>query len=307
MSLLNIYILDLVMIKLFDFKFLILLTLAVVIYFMYKDMDEQRDRIQKLEEAYRAQLHNQNPEEKEEIPLPPKQQFLPQKQVVSQKEFVVQKQFVPQKQFVQQNEVNNLKLELPNKMAVKTDFIALNKEKVELPKELPVYLEKDEENDILEEDDNLEENNLEENNLEENNLEENNLEESNLEESSESESEEEESSSTYISKKSKKSVLEIYSNDNDNLEETSISNSLIENKLNVNASEELEDVLNNLEIEILQNTTKYELNNLSKLKVSELQDLAKKENITLDKKVNGANKKKTKQELIDELLNLNIS
>ena len=65
------------------------------------------------------------------------------------------------------------------------------------------------------------------------------------------------------------------------------------------------NVLNNLEIEILQNTTKYESNNLSKLKVSELQDLAKKENITLDKKVNGTNKKKTKQELIDELLNLN--
>ena len=41
------------MIKLFDFKFIILLTLAIVIYFMYKDIDEQRDRIHKLEEKCR--------------------------------------------------------------------------------------------------------------------------------------------------------------------------------------------------------------------------------------------------------------
>jgi hypothetical protein len=246
---------------------------------MYKDMDEQRDRIQKLEEAYRAQLHNQNPEE--EIPLPPKQQVLPQKQ------FVPKQQFVPQNQFVQQNEVNNLKLELPNKMVVKTDFITPNKEKVEHPvylEKLPVYLEKDEENS-LEEGDNLEEDNLEEgDNLEE--------EGGNLEEEGEesTESDEEESSSTYISKKS---VLEIYSNEN--LEETA----------KVSCSEELQDVLNNLEIEINNDilpTNKYDSSNLTKLKVSELQEIAKNENISLDKKVNGSNKKKTKQELIDELI-----
>lgn len=258
------------MIKLFDFKFLILLTLAVVIYFMYKDMDEQRDRIQKLEDAYRAQLHNQNPESPKQLPQP-----LPQKQLVPQPLPqplpLPQKQLVPQPLPKQQNELNNLKLELPNKMAVKKEFIA---------PELPVYLEKDEETDLEEK----------------NNLEELSESESEIE----SETEEEESSSTYISKKSKKSVLEIYSNDN--LEET-----LIENKLNVNASEELEDVLNNLEIEINNdilpvNKSKYDSSNLTKLKVSELQELAKNENISLDKKVNGSNKKKTKQELIDELI-----
>ena len=37
------------------------------------------------------------------------------------------------------------------------------------------------------------------------------------------------------------------------------------------------------------------------MRLSELQTLAKKENLSLDKKVNGQPKKKTKQELIDEL------
>jgi hypothetical protein len=218
------------MIKLFDFKFLILLTLAVVIYFMYKDMDEQRDRIQKLEDAYRAQLYNQISEEKEiPLQLPPPQlptkqlpskqlppQQLPPQQLYSQQlpsQQILSQLLPPQKlppqlpqelPKQQENKINNLKLELPNKMASKTELITPSKEKVELP----VYLEKDEENNN-------------------NDLEESDLEESNLEESSESE--EEDSSSTYISKKSKKSVLEVYSNDNDKLEET------------INPSEDLEE------------------------------------------------------------------
>jgi hypothetical protein len=40
------------------------------------------------------------------------------------------------------------------------------------------------------------------------------------------------------------------------------------------------------------------------MKVNEIQELAKKENILIDKKVNGSNKKKTKQELMNELINL---
>ena len=246
---------------------------------MYKDMDEQRDRIQKLEDAYRAQLNNQIPETPKQLPQQPKQQFLPQQ---PKQQFVAQQ---PKQQFVQQNEVNNLKLELPNKMVVKTEFIA--------PK-LPVYLEKDEENSLEEE---KEENNLKEKE-EEDNLkdeeEEDNLkdeeEEDNLNDEETTESDDEESSSTYVSKKN---VLEIYSNEN--LEETS----------KVNCSEELEDVLNNLEIEINNDilpTNKYDSSNLAKLKVSELQEIAKKENISLEKKVNGSNKKKTKQDLIDELI-----
>ena len=252
MSLLNIYILDLVMIKLFDFKFLILLTLAIVIYFMYKDMDEQRDRIQKLEDAYRAHLHDEKYEEKQEDNPQPKNIDQPKN---------------AQEPKIISPVINNLKLELPNKMIYKTEVIKQEK----IP--LPVCLEKDEEGKDEEE-------------------------KKDDEEEDEDNDSEDDSSSTYLSKKS---ILEIYSNDNDNLEETSISNSLVENKEIINVSENLEDILNNLEIEINADTTKYESNNLVKLKVSELQDLAKKENISIDKKVNGSNKKKTKQELIDEL------
>ena len=38
------------MIKLFDFKFLILLGLTLVVYFLYKEIDMQRERIQNLED-----------------------------------------------------------------------------------------------------------------------------------------------------------------------------------------------------------------------------------------------------------------
>ena len=39
--------------KLFDFKFLILLGLTLVVYFMYKEIDIQRERIQRLEDLYK--------------------------------------------------------------------------------------------------------------------------------------------------------------------------------------------------------------------------------------------------------------
>ena len=149
--------------------------------------------------------------------------------------------------------------------------------------------------------------------------------------------------------------LEIYSNDNDNNIETSISDSLmlskniqnvnnnsetsnsqqsklsntksvkstvekkslvhdflpktLENKtLEINSSQELENAidalkneLDNTDSEQKTATSKNGSNILSKMKLHELQALAKKENLSLDKKVNGHQKKKTKQDLIDEL------
>jgi hypothetical protein len=50
------------MIKLFDFKFLILLGLTLVVYFMYKEIDYQRERIQQCENQIRALLET-NPKE----------------------------------------------------------------------------------------------------------------------------------------------------------------------------------------------------------------------------------------------------
>ena len=49
------------------------------------------------------------------------------------------------------------------------------------------------------------------------------------------------------------------------------------------------------------NSEKSDSNILSKMKLFELQNIAKKKKLSLDKKVNGLPKKKTKQELIDEL------
>ena len=97
------------------------------------------------------------------------------------------------------------------------------------------------------------------------------------------------------------------SKSNNNLE-TSIQDSLIIPKL--------EKIRNNTEISdseqkiiisdseqkiVITNNEKNDLNTLSKMKLIELQNIAKNKNLSLDKKVNGHFKKKTKQELIDEL------
>ena len=81
--------------------------------------------------------------------------------------------------------------------------------------------------------------------------------------------------------------------------ETSIQDSLIIPKL--------EKIRNNTEVSdseqkiVITNNEKNDLNTLSKMKLIELQNIAKNKNLSLDKKVNGHFKKKTKQELIDEL------
>ena len=58
----------------------------------------------------------------------------------------------------------------------------------------------------------------------------------------------------------------------------------------------------NLDLEINEKKSEKVDIDLNKFKIVELQEMAKKENINLDKKVNGVNKKKTKQELIKELI-----
>jgi len=116
--------------------------------------------------------------------------------------------------------------------------------------------------------------------------------------------------------------LEIYSNDNDNNLETTISDSLMISKSNNNLEiysnletsipdsliiPKLEKIRNNTEVSdseqkiVITNNEKNDLNTLSKMKLIELQNIAKNKNLSLDKKVNGHFKKKTKQELIDEL------
>ena len=88
-----------------------------------------------------------------------------------------------------------------------------------------------------------------------------------------------------------------------------LENKTLENKtLEINSSQELENAidalkneLDNTDSEQKTTTSKNGSNILSKMKLPELQALAKKESLSLDKKVNGHQKKKTKQDLIDEL------
>ena len=141
-------------------------------------------------------------------------------------------------------------------------------------------------------------------------------------------------------KESESKHLEIYSNDNDNNVETTISDSLVvsklektdvknnivvetmlnsnfltkksikslENKIDINSSQELENAINALKNELDNTdseqktvTSKNGSNLFSKMKLPELQSLAKKENLSLEKNINGHQKKKTKHELIEEL------
>ena len=66
----------------------------------------------------------------------------------------------------------------------------------------------------------------------------------------------------------------------------------------------MEQVLLKLEKELKDTPIKYDSQKLSKMKIPDLCDIMKKNNLNLEKKVNGFNKKKTKQEMINELCEL---
>ena len=90
-----------------------------------------------------------------------------------------------------------------------------------------------------------------------------------------------------------KSDLEQIINNND-LEQQIINNNDLEQKIIISDSEQLV-------ISESNNSEKSDSNILSKMKLIDLQNIARKKKLSLDKKINGHQKKKTKQELIDEL------
>lgn len=292
------------MIKLFDFKFLILLTLAIVIYFMYKDIDEQRDRIQKLEETYNSLLEDTCiPEKKENKNL--------------------------DKEKKENKEVKNLKLELPNKMLEKKEnplnnYADLNPEEEDQDSDSDYDSDADEESSSYKspnnnvkhleiysnDNDNLEtsiskslvenKNDLTKESIKEEAEESGEGYEEESEEGSEEESEEgsEEGSEVH-------EIINEFESSSPTPPKSKSPKSISPKSISPKASENLEDILNDLKIEISNETLpKYDLTSLSKMKVNEIQELAKNENILIDKKVNGSNKKKTKQELMNELINL---
>lgn len=234
---------------LIDFKFLILLCLAIVIYFLYKELDLHRKRLTFCEEKIKELEH-----------LP-------------------------------DNSINNTQLfnNLSNNFIENSN--SLNDENKNLSILLPIKTLNQTVKHItetsMEESSSLE--------ISENK----NL---NLKNNSESKIE------------SDTKHLEIYSNDNDNNLETTISDSLmipktenltaslkITNNTEISESEQ-KIVISESEQKIVNNNNEInDLNILSKMKLIELQNIAKNKNLCLDKKVNGHQKKKTKLELIDEL------
>lgn len=402
------------MLKLFDFKFLILLGLTLVVYFMYKEIDYQRERIQQCENQIKAlletnpnQFHNEdtpqivnqeaalqeesivqvnkknskNSRPPLQYPKQNEQQQVKQEQSVKQQVKQQVKQVVQSKQEqteqVVQVQEKNLVLNLPKKMIEKkvvsseTTEIETDEKLIETEnKHIEIY-SNDNENcmettisdslingkNILLQKSNSDTSETSEQNV--NNFEygsavkneqEVSKEVDNSEESSEkvskheSDASDEESeevseeaskdeSDDVSDKKSKKEdsnsenidenidlsedSKEIAKKENSDKEETkkTSSNSSVksnsskkENKKTSRSSksskEEFDDILKDLKIEISNDmikSSKLDLPALLKMKVPELHNLALKENITLEKKINGVSKKKTKQELAEEI------
>ena len=234
---------------LIDFKFLILLCLAIVIYFLYKELDLHRKRLTFCEEKIKELEH------------------LPDNSINNTQLFNnLSNNFIENSNSLN-DENKNLSILLPIKTLNQTV-----KHITETSMEDSSSLE-------ISENKNL-----------------------NLKNNSESKIE------------SDTKNLEIYSNDNDNNLETTISDSLmipktenltaslkITNNTEISESEQ-KIVISESEQKIVNNNNEInDLNILSKMKLIELQNIAKNKNLCLDKKVNGHQKKKTKLELIDEL------
>ena len=414
------------MFKLFDFKFLILLGLTLVVYFMYKEIDYQKERIQQCENQLKTLLEiNPNQFHNEETPkldnkeckpprpplqYPKKTNELFEKQTPKQKIQPSKKSDVkPDVKSEVKSDVksdikndNNLNLKLPNKMIVEKIKSSSNTESEKIEKEsesesesenkhLEIYSN---DNEILmdttisdslinknanikvpssetsesqtesaveninkisySEEDNIE--NIKDKDSPNNNSK---TEESVSEELENKDSENKDSVSEDSENKdsvsedsenkdsenkdsenkdsenkdseNKESVSEDSENkDSENKESVSenLENEDLKSKKSVeskmentvskkisknsekskSSKEELDELLKDLKIEMDNiKPAKVDLQSLLKMKVPELHNLALKENISLEKKVNGSSKKKTKQELAEEILEKKIS
>ena len=316
----------------FDFKFIILLGLTLVVYLMYKEIDFQRERISQCEnqiktllETNPTQFHNeinqlvqsetksrpalQHPEKKDQL-------LKPQNKPIK----------VPPK---------NLNLNLPNKMIA-------SESKVEIPKVSKTVVvvvsestEKESEKNVETENKHLEiysnDNDIliettVSDTLVKNNK--NNSETSSEKTSSEDENDDDEDDDEDDDDDDDNDDDEKAKNENDDEENNSIvkennNEDKVESenvkvkedspkKTSKSSTEELDEILKDLKIEITDGmiknkTPRFELPSLLKMKLPELQNLALKENISLEKNVKGISKKKNKQELAEEILEKKIS
>lgn len=110
-----------------------------------------------------------------------------------------------------------------------------------------------------------------------------------------------------IKKNNEDNHIAIYSNDNDSYTH----NSNIIEIISKSEDSEIKSLKSNKSIKSnisykISNNSNYDEKNLIKLKLNELQQYATKLNINIDKNINGSNKNKTKQELINNILEKNI-
>jgi hypothetical protein len=271
---------------LIDFKFLILLSLAIVIFFLYKELELQRyrllfceDKIKELKHLTDNSIQNTDFVNKSK-PLNYENHEINEINEIQNTYFLTKSKSL-------KDENKNLSILLPIKM--------LNQSVKHITESSL------KESSSLQSSENIESVKL--SSLSENKN-------SNFKNNSESKIE------------SETKHLEIYSNDNDNNLETTISDSLMVSKTITNLIYESENprlflkITNNTEKSdseqkivvndseqkiVIINNEKSDLTILSKMKLVELQNIAKNKNLNLDKIVNGHQKKKTKQDLIDEL------
>ena len=346
------------MIKLFDFKFLILLGLTLVVYFMYKEIDYQRERILQCEnqiklllETNPIQFHNDempqivNEEQPKPKRLRPQLQHPTFRQPTSTKN--PQPQPYPQPQ-IQPNQIENdknLKLNLPMKMVNFTETSEKDIDNEFENKHIEVYSNDNENHVETIISDSLINNNQDIANTSNINIDTTNpigiidkilkvvsstdtsdvnpntsdvndinqdTSDNKFEEFTNNINKDEQDSiasdtDTSISKS--ENNFDYNKNEeeqNNNNSKKSITEKKI-SKTSQSSKEELEEILKDLKIELNNNMNqekvqKFDLSSLMKMKLPELQNLALKENITLDKKNNGISKKKTKQELAEEIL-----
>jgi len=117
-----------------------------------------------------------------------------------------------------------------------------------------------------------------------------------------------------IIKKNKEDAhIAIYSNDNDSYTQNSniaeilskSDESEIKSIKSNKSNKSITSIKSNISYKI-NNNFNYDEKNLIKLKLTELQQIANKLNINIDKNINGNYKNKTKQELINNILEKNI-
>jgi hypothetical protein len=273
--------------KILDFKFIILLALAIVIYFLYKEIESQRDRLIDCETHIKQLL--------EKTPL-----TLTNKEQTSQTQQTPQTSQTPQTLVPQTSQTPQNRPLTPQNTPQTPS--TLNKKEQNNNVHLEIYSNDNDVNlETTVSDTLINKNNIDTSECSHTSSQCSDSECSESETSNKSESETSKKSSKSVpSKKSSKSVQSETSKKSSKSVPSKKSSKSVQSKNSVN---ELDDVLNDLKIELnFKEKNTSDGATFLKMKLLELQNLAVKENISLEKNINGLVKKKTKHELVEELL-----